>query len=432
MHILFFLFFLFSATLQANMLKDMAFMVGAQIGASEANQDIAQEFFDITNTIQLEQSMLNRATKNFFDIISDAKNIQTNTIFNIFSKAQTQLNTIASQQQTQIQDIQSYLQSVTSLQRPALNYLDNPIVYDQLFTNGTMYTPAGHLWKNIFQVGDWEFDGDQNTQSFWQYQAVPFISKTNLINDTFKNFIFTEWSPSGPYEIICDIKLYKVLYPFYVGIIFNKARWISGDTYGLQKYRTLGIYADSAQKISLCFAQQEIPVSTAKGSSTPKPITPLEKIYTNQADQNFAINQTAFTNLETAPITFHVKIKPSINSVSYKIWSDASAEPAAYTTIQTNASNATNNKIMTIKEASGNSVSYLSSNHNDLYLYHGIGFLSAGAIAQFIIKGPQDILFTPSNIDTFNNEISNYFKEQQHQFQSQQLLNATAQGTKNV
>jgi len=426
-----FLFLLFPITLQANMLKDMALMMGAQMGASEANKDITKEFQDTSTAIQAEQAILNTTTNNFFKMISAAQKNQMSNINNIFKAAGTQVTNTANQQQIAAQDAQAYIQSVTSLQAPAINYLDNPILYDQLFTNGTMYTPAGQVWKNVFQVGDWEFDFDGKMQNFWQYKLVPFVSATTQIKDSFKNFIFTEWNTNKPYEIICDITLYKTSYPFYVGIIFNKTRWISGDTYGLQKYRTLGIYGDASKKISLCFAQQNVPLPSKNNTTSANPITPLDQIYQNKAIQNFTINQNAFTNLETAPITFHVKIKPSKDYILYKIWGNDIPEPNQYTTITTtNTTSSTN--LITTSNPSGKTVTYLAANYNDIYLYHGIGFMAPGAIAQFTLKGPNNLLFTQQNLNTYQEEISNYFNDQQYKFRSEQLLKSTARGAKNV
>jgi hypothetical protein len=430
-------------SLEANMLKDMALMMGAQVGASVANQDITKEFSDTSKAVQADQSILNNATNNFFTNISTAQKNQMNNISAIFSGANSQIATIANQQQQQAQDAQSYIQSVTSLQQPSINYLDNPILYDQLFTNGTMYTPKGQIWKNVFQIGDWEFD--ESDSSFWQYKNIPFISKeTNTIQDAFKNLIFTEWNTHQPYEIICDITLYKVSYPFYVGIVFNKARWVSGDTYGLQKYRTLGIYGDANKKISLCFAEQKIPPQAKKSTTTatapttvPLPITPLEQIYQNQGIQNSTINQKAFNNLQNNKVTFHIKIKPGPNTIMYKVWGANSPEPSKYTTISTSTTPTTNtasstsinsNNLLTVSDGSGDSITYLAANYNDIYLYHGIGFLSSGAVAQFKLKTPTNILFTEKNLSVFTDEVSNYFKDQQYKFTSQQLLASTAGG----
>jgi hypothetical protein len=420
--------FLVPMSLQANMLKDMALMMGAQVGASVANQDITKEFTETSTAVQADQTTLNNATTNFFTKISTAQTTEMNNVSTIFSGANNQISTIANKQQQQTQDAQSYIQSVTSLQRPAINYLDNPILYDQLFANGTMYTPKGQTWKNVFQIGDWEFN--EADASFWQYKSMPFMSQgTNSMQDAFKNFIFTEWNTYQPYEIICDITLYKASYPFYAGIIFNKARWVSGDTYGLQKYRTLGIYADANKKISLCFAEQKIPVQAKQPATTaPLPITPLEQIYQNKAIQKSTIDQKEFNNLQKNKVTVHIKIRPGPNSVMYKVWIANSPEPSQYTTVTTSTTSINDNKLLTISDGSGDSVTYLAANYNDMYLYHGIGFLSCGAVTQFTLKAPKDILFNPSNLVAFKDEVSNYFKDQQYKFTSAQLLASTAGG----
>ncbi len=421
-----FIFLTFSIPNYSNMLKDMALMMGAQIGASEANREITQEFQDTFADVQKDQTVLNNQTSNFLSAMQTAQNTQMTNISTIFSQARTQVKNIGTQEQQEILDAQSYIQSVVSLQQPTSDYLDNPIVYDQLFTNGTMYTPQGIIWKNVFQVGDWEYD--ENNESFWQYKITPFVStNSNPTIDTFKNFIFTEWNPKQPYEIVCDITLYKVSYPFYAGIIFNKARWISGDTYGLQKYRTLGIYGDTQKKIHLCFAQQKNPVQNKQTQTVSVPLTPIEQIYQGQGIQNITINQNSFKNLQNGQTTFHIKIKPGPNSVLYKIWGANSPEPSQYTTITIPTNNSATH-LVTVSDASANPITYLAANSNDIYMYHDIGFLSPGAVAEFKLKGPQKILFSQKNITAFKNELSNYFNDQQYKFASGQLMASTSRG----
>lgn len=405
-----------------HMLKDMAIMMGAQMGASFANQEVEKEYQEATEAIKTDQKTLNNSSNTFFSNIGNIKSSQLTNISNIFSAASNEVNTLQTNQQNELTNTENYIQAVSSSNLPLAYYLDkeNTVLFDQLFENSKMYTPQGVTWRNIFQIGDWMFD--ENTNSFWQLKAKPFLTtdittQKPSYKDAHKNSIFTEWNSSTNYEISCDITLYKVSYPFYAGIIFNKARWISGDTYGIEKYRTLGIYGDANKNITLCFAQQKTDDS-AKGTTPTPPNTPLDQIYQNQAKQNFTINQNTFKNISTAPITFHIKIKPTPGSVSYKIWGKGSTEPTSYTTVKTSIIN----KSTTISVGSGNSkTTYASENDNDIFLYHGVGFLSPGAVCQFTLKGPQPLLFNSSNLKLFQKEVENYYLDQKNKLLTKSL-----------
>jgi len=416
-------------SIDAHMLQEMGIMLGAQMGGSIANQAVAKEYEEASNAINTDQTNLNNASNNFFSNIQNIQSSQTTTISNIFSSAQNQVTTLQKKQQAQLNSINNYMEAITNLNFPLSDYLDtkNTILFDQLFSNSIMYTPTGITWRNIFQIGDWMFD--ETTNSFWQLKDKPFLTSSTdtqktSANDAHKNCIFTEWNTNNPYEIFCSITLYKISYPFFVGIIFNKARWISGDTYGLEKYRTLGIYGDINKKISLCFAQQQIQ-KTSSATSPALPIGPLTQIYNGQGVQNFTINQKAFESIQTKPITFHIKIKPSPSSIAYKIWSNASQEPTVYTTIQTAIAHKSNFVTITTQAATttqpAQTTKYLAENDNDIYLYHGLGFLSAGAITEFKLKGPQPLLFNSANLTLFTKEVENYYLNEKNKLLTKSL-----------
>jgi hypothetical protein len=395
------------------MMQDMAVMMGAQMGASLANQQVTKEYQEATEAISTDQTNLNNASDSFFSNIQNIKSSQMSNITNIFNSAQNQVTVLQTNQQKELTNTENYIQAISSLNFPLTDYLDraNTILFDQLFANSKMYTPVGVTWRNVFQVGDWNFD--ETTNSFWQLKDKPFLtikkgSQIKSADNAYKNSIFTEWNTSSPYEIFCDITLYKVSYPFYVGIIFNKARWISGDSYGIQKYRTLGIYGDINKKVSLCFAQQKIQKSKT-ATSAALPIGPLTQIYQTPSIQNFRINQKAFDVIPSKGITFHIKIKPGPTSISYKIWGKGSAEPTTYTTISTAIEHT--KKFVSVTN-NGIQNKYLAQNDNDIYLYHGIGFLSPGAIAEFQLKGPESLLFSKANLNLFKKEIENYYLDE--------------------
>lgn len=377
------------------MLASMGIMSAGQTGAAFANQAITAEFHSIGKALQQDQTNLTNSSKQFIALIENAQNQQFTRISDIFQDAQQHTQTLQQNQADILSSMSKYLKSILDLNNPPLqNYLQYPGYFDELFANGTMYTPQGSVWKNIFQVGDWQYD--ETTNSFWQMQNVPFLSSTNpkgittptLQKNAYKNSIGTEWYPKNGYEIECSITLYSVSYPFYAGIMFNKARWISGDVHGMQKYRTLGIYGDEQKNISLCFAQQYVqPSTTAKANSVP--VNPIDQIYANQTAQKSFLTNDLVHSLHDQPVTLYFKIKPSPTGIEYKVWDKTAAQPAQYTTIT------------------------LQNNQDTLFLYHGIGFISAGAIARFKLTSPTELVFSPTAIATFKTEIAQYIQKEQ-------------------
>ncbi len=410
-------------------LKEMGILMGSQEGASLANDAVAKEYAKTAKSITDDQTNLNNASQSFFKNISSVTSSQSTTISDIISSAQSQITSLQKKQQEEITNVNNYMQAITSLNFPLSDYLDtkNTVLFDQLFTNSIMYTPTGTIWRNVFQIGDWMFD--ETTNSFWQLKDTAFLTqaantKKDSPDDAHKNSIFTEWTTNNTYEISCSITIYKISYPFYVGIIFNKARWISGNTYGLEKYRTLGIYGDKNKKITLRFAQQQTTKPTS-ATSPALPISPLAQIYNDQGIQDFTLNQKAFTSITTRPITFHIKIKPSQNSVSYKIWSGGSQEPTTYTKISTATAPKSNFVTATTNPATATqpaqTAKYLAENDNDIYLYHGLGFLSPGAIAEFKLKGPQPLLFNQASIALFAKDIDDYYLSEKNKLLTKSL-----------
>ena len=62
--------------------------------------------------------------------------------------------------------------------------------------------------------------------SFVQQEIVPFESTWQAAQTT----IFTEYITSEKeYTIEAEITLVDCTYPFFAGIVFNKARWVSGS-----------------------------------------------------------------------------------------------------------------------------------------------------------------------------------------------------------
>ena len=309
-------FCLFSSSLMhANMLKDLAILMGAQIGASTANQSVNAKFTNMEKAFTKSQTHINAELTEFATAVKSANSAQLNTIANLFSQATTQTKALLTQQAGMLGTSVTYLQQAVSRAKPQENYVSHPVRTDQFFTDATMYTPQGPTWKNLFNPnGNWEYD--ENSDSFWQMSYAPFLtvpttgsSTTPNADQAPTNSIFTEWITTAPsYKIECEITLYKIEYPFFVGLIFNKARWISGDMPRIQKYRMLGLYGNENKTANVCFAEaytQPVAQTTTSSSPTaPTTIFPLQQVVAGSGVQKISINNDSLQTLTIQPITF--------------------------------------------------------------------------------------------------------------------------------
>ncbi len=356
----------------ANMMKDMAVMMGAQVGASAANQAVSSQFSDMQTALGNSQNNISKAMNNFSTAVQAAQKTELDNVFNLFSNAQTNISNILTSQQDQMKSMDAYLQAAISRQQPQQQYLVNPTSQDQYFSLGTMYTPQGLLWKNPFPVGNWEYD--ENSDSFWQMSNVAIAQKA------FNNSIFTEWiSRAGSYEIACDITLYQVSYPFFAGIMFNKARWISGNESRLQKYRLFGLYADANQNINVCFVEA---MQTAQATAQSGAVWsyPWDQIVAGSGILKTKNLKNLVQNVQKYPILMHIKIKNSATSIQYKFWLSTEEEPVNYASIK--------------------------SKNTSLYLYHGIGFMAPGTVSEFKLLQPSQVLFSDAAQTQFKAEVT--------------------------
>lgn len=364
--------------IHANMMTDMAVMMGAQVGASAANQSVSSEFSDMQTALAADQTNISQAINNFSTAMQAAQKKQLTNVFNLFSNAQNNISNALIAQQSEMKDMDAYLQAAISRQQPQQEYLVNPTSYDEQFAQATMYTPQGVTWKNPFPVGNWEYD--QNSDSFWQMSNVPVEEKA------FNNSIFAEWfSRAASYEIECDITLYQVSYPFFVGVIFNKARWISGNESRLQKYRLLGLYGDQNQNIQLCFAEA-VQTAPATASSAATWNYPFDQISSGAAALKTKSLNNLLQNLKKYPVVLHLKIKNSPTMIQYKFWTSIEKEPVNYATIK--------------------------SKNPNLYLYHDIGFMAPGVMSEFKLLQPSQLLFSSAHQISFKAQVQSLLQKE--------------------
>jgi hypothetical protein len=400
---IFLLFLISTQAIFTNMLMDMGIMMGGQTGAQIANQSISTMYQDMGTVLTKGETTLQNSNSAFQSYVEKAQNQKMQNTLQFFKTAQSHVFNLTSDQSTSMQQMETYIFQAVSLQQPQSHYLSNPTTMDQFFTLATMYTPQGHLWKNVFPVGNWQYD--QTTDSFWQMNKEPMLTtdtdvKTNKTsinaNKAPNNSIFTEWiTRQSSYEILCEVTLYQVSYPFFAGVIFNKARWISGDTSRLQQYRLAGIYGNNDKKITACLAEQYTPKANPKAKAPAAtagaqavatlPLYPLQQIVSGSGVQPITINKTLFDSLQQHPITFKIKIITSPETIKLKIWQSKTVEPQEFTTV--------------------------TSMNKDLFLYHGLGFMSPGAIAEFKIINPTSLLFPTSARTIFTAQVEALLKK---------------------
>lgn len=405
--LIFFANLLLSNPATLNSMLEMAVMMGAQQGASIANEAISQTFQDIGSCLQTDQSIVQDSLQLFSAEASRAQTNQAKTLETIFNSSISHVSNKESAQSDYTQQMQNYIFKAISLHKPPFYYLISPlnvaVALDQAFSHGSMYTPQGTTWKNIFQYGDWEYDS--GSDSFYQYKNIPLLSaETNPTTGSPEtdattgkpvlssskaafNSIFTEFfTYATSYEIQCELTLYQVQYPFFVGLQFNKTRWISGNADSLTKSRLLGIYGSSSTNIGIYYAEQRTTSSSDASSDGVTILYPLDQIVQQTVQAQGSLPSTLLANITQEPITFIVHIITAPAKVEYKIWPKNSTEPKKFKSIK--------------------------KTQQDLYLYHGIGFMSPGAIAQFKLLKPTRLLFSQSAQEDFSEEIKALLSQQ--------------------
>lgn len=367
-------------------MMDMAIMMGAQEGASIANQSVNATFHSMMQSVSASKNALQNSISEFSNNMKALQKKEMQSIEQIFTQAATHINNQQGNQQKYFQDMEQYMYETISQQKPQQYYLLNKAAHlDELFSLGTMYTPRGAIWKNVFQVGNWEYD--HITQSFWQMQNVAMRSQqtTSFLDKQYEqvsNSIFTEFMTKEPsYEIACQITIYQVQFPFFAGVTFNKTRWISGSLDSITKCRMFGIYASDITDIGTYFAEQYTATTkTATNEVATETLYPLEQIIQKQITAQRTLSQKAFEDIQHQPISISIRIVTSPTTVKMKAWPTGDSEPKEWFTAQ--------------------------SKNKDLYLYHDIGFISAGAIADFKILKPEALVFSEQAEQNFAQDVA--------------------------
>lgn len=361
-----------------SMMLDMTIMIATQMGATLANEQIAGQAAHLGNILTQQNQTIQANIKSFQ---SQAQASQQKDLQAQIADFSNKGNAIQTQMQSSIDTSNielNYLYENISLNKPLQQYLSSPVIFDQIFSQGNMLTPQGPVWRNIFSVGDWEYEKDDD--SFYQYQISPIMSQdsdgTMSSTRAENNSIYTEYATvDQSYTISGQITFYQVEYPFFVGIVFNKARWISGNYESLRKERMVGFYGKSADDIGIYFAQQYTMTDEqlqAIGSSDPIQ-QPLSQILGGAVDNKFVIAPHTFDNLKIAPVAFNFEIITAPEKVTFSFWNDQNSK-----------------KSIDIDKLDA-----------QMFTYHGIGFIAPGAVVQFKLNQPEDILFSAQAISKY-------------------------------
>ena len=367
-----------------NMLLSMGVMVGTQMGATSDNTIISQTALGVTNEMTKEEKAAQTNVKAFQTLAQSRQSSSLSKRMTVFSNQEQAAQADVAQAKADASIEREYIFKAISIQAPQQDYLFGQVQFDQLFELSPMTTPSSMTWHNPFPVGDWEYDSDNN--SFWQNQISSIFQTKKATDGTtsqdssqaINNSIFTEYyTTKASYTITGEISLYKIEYPFVAGIMFNKSRWISGNYEALRKSRMVGIYGKTSSDIGVYFSEQY--TMTADQLATKKSTQPLQEplpqILDKTAKKLKTIKGSTFDNIGLAPVVFNFKITTSPTSASCKIWQSHQKEPK-----------------------SGIAISNLDLH---LYLYHGIGFVAPGAIAEFKITSPTDLTFSTQEIEKY-------------------------------
>lgn len=392
-------------------LASMALQGMILAGGQVSDQLISGRDRKVLEQIQQRQQKIAQSWQAFQQKIQQDQKQIFNNIITAFKQSQTKLQAEYQTSNVRLREALVYLNQSINLAQPISHYLNQPVIWDQYFAASPMFTPRkDQQWYNLFNfyaspawnyaAGDWEFDSQTN--SFWQNGMTP-MPKTLLWNTKDGNIfdndpsirsIFTEYVPSKfNYDIEIECTLVNCQYPFFVGIMFNRGRWISGDPERIHWYRLVGLYGveekpgdKTTQAINLTFAQQLLDIPKTKNGKE-KITSPLEQIMNNKtAGINFALDKKDVSSLASTPITFVFKI---------------TTQPDTFVIELDKKTNGSVQKL------------YSGSVHNldpYIYLFHGIGFMAVGCQAQFKINKPAELIYQQQELKEFEKKIQTLTK----------------------
>jgi len=388
-----------------DLLLNMVVTSGQQYASMLFNQQEQQEdaqlnqkIKDLQTQFKATQSSLAQQTEQTLKTIESEFSSQLDTI---------QKTTTAAQQEF-LKEVQ-YVQRLVNLNVPSQQFLTDftsRTSLDVLFGSSTMLTPNnGTTWYNIFGRSyptqqDWEFDPD--LQAFAQrgpLGAQPSSVINNLsqqwLDDQSKvnsavaefNQIFTEYyTTQSSYTIKIQVTLINCSYPFFAGILFNKARWLSGSPDRMYSYRLVGLYGTKSGKTPRIGFYGGQTISTNVGGLT-IPTTTLNAITTGTNLPLYTLPSTVTSLVGKDPVTFIITLAVQESTVTAVL-------------DLVNSDNST-------KTLFSSPLAELDSQESQLlFWYHGIGFMAPGCQALFKIIQPTELTYTSDQITAFKKQVA--------------------------
>lgn len=376
------------------LLVQTVLMMGSSLYSSWIDKEKQEEY----NKLLDKQKKIQEDFSRFKDKLSTNSNALVTGIASSFATAQKDIIQGYSDLTTNLQNERIYLLQAINLAPPRSAFLmGGTIALDQLFEASKLSTPPSRAWYQTWYIpsrypdGDWQYDGTNN--SFWQNIRVlfgtPFWEKQNnkdqktQFNYPDQNSIFTEYqTDQKSYAIEVDINLINVTYPFFVGIMFNKGRWIPGVYERFWQYRLAGLYgsqdSNNIQTINFNFAQEKIVLDEAQKVDIDKTASPLQLIVNNNGSPLYTLDQALVKDLVKNPQSFTVLITTQADNVTLTLKQrDGDTKKELYT----------------------GTVSNLSTS---IFLYGGIGFMAVGCQAEFKLIQPTELVYTQQEITNFN------------------------------
>lgn len=312
------------------------------------------------------------------------------TGYDTFNKGLTAIGTDKIGKLKNVSMEQTYVQQAMVNTSPPENFIiegsDNESVMeiDQRFSLSAMLAPdnmkanpldpasnIGH-WHNIFRSGRWEYFPSFN--GFYQMQRVPITGTTPLekAGQALYNSIFREYIPSAgdSYKIEVNCKLLSHEDEFFMGVIFNNARWISGVPDRYHQHRFTGLFGTDGH-IYKVFAES----GNNDGDNKPNTLWPVYKMLSNPTEYTQADQEISLSSL---PASFKITITTAPYNVAITINPTSSA---------TRATSSTPINVNNLAE--------------QIFKFHGIGFMSAGCTTQFTLIEPKELTYTSSQVEKF-------------------------------
>lgn len=283
----------------------------------------------------------------------------------------------------------TYIQRLINLSVPPQRFVSTPVQTELFFKASPMTVPGSSFtWYNVFSSsGDWGFDESEgvfvqrglgmglqpaSSASIKQNLAQPWSSSGGTDTDTAdQNQIFTEYFTSASaYQVQAEVTLIQCTYPFFAGIVFNRARWLSGSSDRMKGYRLVGLYGamvGGKPTVSLYLGQTQMSTLGILYTTT----TPLHQIVSGTLPALYTLESADVNALGKDPLTFRCTVLTQESVVSVTLEKKENTGWKNLFATSVNALDPTESKF--------------------LFWYHGIGFMAPGCQAAFKILQPKEL-----------------------------------------